>query len=174
MIVVMMGISGSGKTTIGKLLAERMGWVFADADDYFPLIYKEKMAAGHPLTDEDRAPWLQTLNGLLRRWDREGSNGVLACSALKAKYHETLEANIPLTHMQFIFLDGSKELIAKRLATRRHEYMNPMLLDSQLATLERPTDAFRIVNDRPPEEIVEYLLEHVLAVQDVATRQISK
>jgi gluconokinase len=114
------------------------------------------------------------LNALLRRWDQEGSNGVLACSALKSKYHETLEAGIPLTHIQFIFLDGPKELIAKRLATRKHEYMNPMLLDSQLATLERPTDAFRIMNDRPPEEIVDHLLENVLAVQDVATRQISK
>jgi gluconokinase len=93
---------------------------------------------------------------------------------LKAKYHEILEVGIPPTHIQFIFLDGPKELIAKRLSLRKHEYMNPMLLDSQLATLERPTDAFRIVNDRPPQEIVEYLLEHVLAVQDVATRQISK
>ena len=174
MIVVVMGVSGSGKTTIGRLLAERMGWIFADADDHFSPAAKEKMAAGHPLTDEDRAPWLQVLNALLRRWDAEGTNGVLACSALKAKYHETLEAGIPLTHIQFIFLDGPKELIAKRLALRKHEYMNPLLLDSQLATLERPTDAFRIVNDRPPEEIVEYLLEHVLAVQDVATRQISK
>jgi gluconokinase len=174
MIVIVMGVSGSGKTTIGKLLAERMGWIFADADDYFPEAYKQKMAAGHPLTDEDRAPWLRTLNELLKRWDQEGRNGVLACSALKAKYHETLEAGIPLTHMQFIFLDGPKELIARRLATRKHEYMNPMLLDSQLATLERPTDAFRIVNDRPPEEIVNHLLENVLAVQDVATRQILK
>jgi gluconokinase len=174
MIVVVMGVSGSGKTTIGKLLAERMDWIFADADDYFSPTAKHKMAAGHPLTDEDRAPWLQTLNALLRRWDQEGINGVLACSALKSKYHETLESGIPLTHIQFIFLDVPKELIARRLALRKHEYMNPMLLDSQLATLERPTDAFRIVNDRPPQEIVEYLLEHVLAVQDVATRQISK
>jgi gluconokinase len=174
MIVVVMGVSGSGKTTIGKLLAERMGWVFADADDYFSLTAKQKMAAGHPLTDEDRAPWLQTLNALLRRWDAEGTNGVLACSALKAKYHEILEGGIPLTHIQFIFLDGPKELIARRLALRKHEYMNPMLLDSQLATLERPTDAFQIVNDRPPQEIVDHLLEKVLAVQDVATRQISK
>jgi gluconokinase len=174
MIVIVMGVSGSGKTTIGKLLAERMSWIFADADDYFPTIYKEKMAAGHPLTDEDRAPWLQTLNGLMRRWDAEGSNGVLACSALKAKYHEVLEEGIPLTHIQFIFLDGPRELIAKRLASRRHEYMNPMLLDSQLATLERPTDAFWIVNDRPPGEIVDQLLANVLAVQDVATRQISR
>ena len=174
MIVVVMGVSGSGKTTIGRLLAERMGWTFADADDYFLPASKEKMAAGRPLTDEDRAPWLLTLNGLLRGWDEKGSNGVLACSALKSKYHEILEEGILLTHIQFIFLDGSKELIARRLATRKHEYMNPMLLDSQLATLERPTDAFRIVNDRSPEEIVDYLLEHVLAVQDVATRQISK
>ena len=174
MIVVVMGVSGSGKTTIGKLLAERMGWIFADADDYFSPAAKQKMAEGHPLTDEDRLPWLQTLNALLRRWDAEGINVVLACSALKAKYHEILEAGIPPTHIQFIFLDGPKELIAKRLSLRKHEYMNPMLLDSQLATLERPTDAFRIVNDRPPQEIVEYLLEHVLAVQDVATRQISK
>jgi len=174
MIVVVMGVSGSGKTTIGRLLAERMGWTFADADDYFSPGAKQKMAAGHPLTDEDRAPWLQTLNTLLRSWDEEGINGVLACSALKSKYHETLEAGIPLTHIQFIFLDGPKDLIAKRLATRKHEYMNPMLLDSQLAILERPTDAFRIVNDRPPEEIVDHLLENVLAVQDVATRQISR
>jgi gluconokinase len=114
------------------------------------------------------------LNALLRSWDERGINGVLACSALKSKYHETLEAGIPLTHIQFIFLDVPKELIAKRLALRKHEYMNPMLLDSQLATLERPTDAFRIVNDRPPQEIVDHLLENVLAVQDMATRQISK
>ena len=174
MIVIVMGVSGSGKTTIGKLLAERMGWTFADADDYFPLAYKQKMAAGIPLTDEDRGPWLQVLNELLRSWDAAGSNGVLACSALKAKYHDVLEAGLALTHIQFIFLDGPKDLIVQRLATRKHEYMNPMLLDSQLATLERPTDAFRIVNDRPPEEIVNGLLEHVLAVQDVATRQILK
>jgi gluconokinase len=174
MIVIVMGVSGSGKTTIGRLLAERMNWIFADADDYFPVVDKQKMAAGHPLTDEERAPWLLTLNGLLRRWDGEGTNGVLACSALKAKYHEVLEQAIPLTHIQFIFLDGPKDLIAQRLATRKHEYMNPMLLDSQLATLERPTDAFRIVNDRPPEEIVNQLLKNVLAVQDVATRQILK
>jgi gluconokinase len=174
MIVVVMGVSGSGKTTIGRLLAERMGWLFADADDYFPLIDKQKMAAGHALTDDERAPWLRMLNELLRKWNAEGRNGVLACSALKSKYHEVLEEGIPTTHIQFIFLDGPKDLIARRLATRKHEYMNPMLLDSQLATLERPTDAFRIVNDSPPDEIVNQLLQSVLAVQDVATRQISK
>jgi gluconokinase len=166
MIVVVMGVSGSGKTTIGKLLAERTGWTFADADDYFSRSYKEKMAAGHPLTDEDRAPWLLTLNGLLRGWDEERINGVLACSALKEKYHEVLKAGVPPSHIMFIFLDGTKELIAKRLAMRKHEYMNPQLLDSQLATLETPMDAFRVVNDRAPKEIVDQILAQVLPAQE--------
>src|SRR5258708_32856158 len=115
MIVVVMGVSGSGKTTIGKLLAERMGWIFADADDYFSPTAKQKMAAGHPLTDEDRASWLQTLNALLTRWDAEGINGVLACSALKAKYHETLEAGITPTPLQFKLLDGRQDVVSKRV-----------------------------------------------------------
>jgi carbohydrate kinase (thermoresistant glucokinase family) len=157
MIVVLMGVSGSGKTTIGMCLAERVGWTFADADDYFPRLMKQKMAAGHPLTDEDRTPWLKLLNRLLRKWDREQTNGVLACSALKEKYHDILKDGIA-TSLEFIFLDGSKDLISKRLAERHHEYMNPKLLDSQLATLETPDDAFRIVNDRPPDKIVDQIL----------------
>ena len=95
MIVVLMGVSGSGKTTIGTLLAERMGALFADADDYHPAANKQKMAAGIPLTDEDRAPWLETLNGVLRGWFAEGKSGVLACSALKAKYRDTLAHGMP-------------------------------------------------------------------------------
>jgi gluconokinase len=166
MIVVLMGVSGSGKTTIGKLLAERTGWTFADADDYFPRSCKQKMAAGYPLTDGDRVPWLRLLNRLLRKWQREGTNGVLACSALKERYHEVLEVGIPKEHIRFIFLDGPKELIAERLAKRKHEYMNPKLLDSQLATLEIPTDAIRIVNDRTPQEIVSQILAQLLPAQD--------
>ena len=95
MIVVLMGVSGSGKTTIGKLLAERTGAIFADADDYHPAANKQKMATGTPLTDSDRAPWLETLNGLVRRWFAEGKSGVLACSALKAVYRDTLVAEMP-------------------------------------------------------------------------------
>jgi carbohydrate kinase (thermoresistant glucokinase family) len=157
MIVIIMGVSGSGKTTIGICLAERMGWTFADADDYFPRRMKQKMAAGHPLTDDDRWPWLCLLNRLLRKWDREHINGVLACSALKETYHDVLKSGIA-TPIEFIFLDGSKELIARRLAERHHEYMNPKLLDSQLATLETPDDALRIVNDKPPDRIVDGIL----------------
>jgi carbohydrate kinase (thermoresistant glucokinase family) len=157
MIVVLMGVSGSGKTTIGMCLAERARWAFADADDYFPRLMKQKMAAGHPLTDEDRWPWLRLLNRLLRKWDRDQTNGVLACSALKENYHDVLRQGIA-TSLEFVFLDGSKDLIAKRLVERHHEYMNPKLLDSQLATLETPDDAFRIVNDRPPDEIVDRII----------------
>jgi carbohydrate kinase (thermoresistant glucokinase family) len=174
MIVVLMGVSGSGKTTIGICLAERMGWTFADADDYFPRLLKQKMAAGHPLTDEDRQPWLKLLNRLLRKWDREQTNGVLACSALKETYHDVLRSGIA-TRLEFVFLDGAKELIAERLAERKHEYMNPKLLDSQLATLETPDDAFRVVNDRPPDNIVDQIvgklgLENVRAHRFVTER----
>ncbi len=164
MIVVLMGVTGSGKTTIGTLLAERIGAVFADADDYHPLANKQKMAEGHPLNDEDRQPWLETLNGVLQGWFRERKSGVLACSALKAAYRTTLAANMPKDTVSFVLLDGSKEMIAERLAARKHEYMNPNLLDSQLATLELPADAFRVVNDRAPEEVVSEILAHIPSV----------
>ena len=163
MIVVLMGVSGSGKTTIGTLLAEREGVVFADADDYHPAANKAKMAAGNPLNDEDRQPWLETLNGVLRGWFAAETGGVLACSALKEKYRETLAAGMPEGAVKFVLLDGSKELIAERLAERQHEYMNPKLLDSQLATLEVPANALRVVNDKAPDAIVDEILEYVRA-----------
>jgi gluconokinase len=161
MIVVLMGVTGSGKTTIGTLLAERTGAVFADADDYHPPANKQKMAEGHALNDDDREPWLEELNRLMRGWFREGKSGVLACSALKEKYRTTLKMGLPEGAVTFVLLDGSKDMIAGRLASRTHEYMNPKLLDSQLATLERPEDALRVVNDRAPEEIVSEILAHV-------------
>jgi carbohydrate kinase (thermoresistant glucokinase family) len=172
MIVVLMGVSGSGKTTIGICLAERMGWTFADADDYFPRLLKQKMAAGHALTDEDRQPWLKLLNRLLRKWDREQTNGVLACSALKERYHDVLKSRVA-TPIEFVFLDGARELIAERLAERKHEYMNPKLLDSQLATLETPDDAFRIVNDRPPDRIVDQIVAkfHLEIAEQIAEQR---
>jgi gluconokinase len=161
MIVVLMGVSGSGKTTIGTAFAEQIGAAFADADDYHPAANKQKMAAGHPLNDDDRQPWLEELNRLMRGWHEAGSSGVLACSALKAKYRETLAAEMPHLAVTFVLLDGPRDLIAERLATRKHEYMTGKLLDSQLSTLEPPSDAFTIVNDRPPQEIVAEILAHV-------------
>jgi len=165
MIVVLMGVTGSGKTTIGELLATRTAAEFADADDYHPLANKQKMAAGHPLNDEDRQPWLEELNRILQRWFSAGKDGVLACSALKAKYRTTLEAGLPQAAVTFVLLSGSKQLIAERLAARKHEYMNPDLLDSQLATLETPADAVTIVNDRTPDEVVSQILTRISPAQ---------
>jgi gluconokinase len=161
MIVVLMGVSGSGKTTIGTLLAQRTGTIFADADDYHPQANKDKMRAGIPLNDEDRQPWLEILNGLLRGWYQSGEGGVLACSALKEKYRQTLESGIPANVITFVWLDPSKELLTERLAARHHAYMNPNLLDSQIATLEPPKDALKVENDRAPAEVVDEILQHI-------------
>ncbi len=158
MIVVLMGVSGSGKTTIGTLLAKKMQVTFADEDDYHSAANKAKMAAGQPLTDEDRQPWLETLNGLLRGWQEKNTGGVLACSALKEKYRGTLAANMPEDAIRFVLLDGSPEMLAKRLAARHHEYMNPNLLSSQLATLELPKNGIRVENDREPDVVVDEVL----------------
>lgn len=158
MIVVLMGVSGSGKTTIGTALAERIGAQFADADDFHPAANKAKMAAGQALTDEDRQPWLQTLNRLLRGWFEAGTEGILACSALKQSYRATLLQGIPDGPLQFVLLDGSKELIASRLAGRHHAFMNPHLLESQLQTLEVSEDVVRVCNDRSSQVVVDEVL----------------
>ena len=161
MIAVLMGVSGSGKTTIGTLLAQRTGTIFADADDYHSQANKDKMHAGIPLNDEDREPWLETLNGLMRGWYQSGEGGVLACSALKEKYRQTLERGIPANAMTFVWLDPSKKVLEERLATRHHAYMNPNLLDSQIATLEPPTDGLRVADDGTPDQVVDQILQHV-------------
>jgi gluconokinase len=160
-IVVLMGVSGAGKTTIGTALAGLAGVDFADADDYHSSANRAKMAAGIALTDADRGPWLQTLNGLLDGWFRAGTGGVLACSALKETYRAALAAGMSAGAVQFVLLEGSRELIAARLAVRKHSYMNPALLDSQFATLEVPRGALMVVNDREPDVIASEILGRV-------------
>ena len=161
MIIDLMGVSGSGKTTIGTAMARKTGAVFADADDYHSAANKQKMAAGQPLTDEDRLPWLEVLYGVLGGWAASGTSGVMACSALKERYRETLAGGMAAGTVHFVLLDGSPEMIAARLAARHHEFMTGKLLESQLQTLEPPEEAYRIVNDRAPGVIVDEILQHI-------------
>lgn len=133
-----MGVSGSGKTTIGEALARELGWRFLDADDYHPPQNIAKMAAGRPLDDDDRAPWLDRLNALLRN----EANAVLACSALKERYRRRLAEGIQ--RIEWVYLKGEPELIRSRLAQRRHRYMPASLLESQFAALEPPRDAIAV------------------------------
>jgi gluconokinase len=149
MIVVVMGVSGSGKTTIGKLLAERLGCEFLDGDDFHPPQNVAKMAAGTPLTDADRWPWLEGLNAKLK----ERESAVLACSALKQSYRDVLARN--LRHCRFVHLRGGIELIRARLKERHHRYMPASLLESQFATLESPADALTVDIALPPERCAE-------------------
>jgi gluconokinase len=149
MIVVLMGVSGSGKTTIGRLLAARLGCAFLDGDDFHPAENIAKMAAGTPLGDEDRWPWLERLNRELRARD----NAVMACSALKQAYRDILTDGIPACRL--VHLRGSLELIRSRLTERRHRYMPAALLESQFATLEPPADAIEIDVAMPPERCVQ-------------------
>jgi gluconokinase len=151
MIVVLMGVSGSGKTTVGKVLAKRLGWTFHDADDYHPAANITKMHRGIPLTDEDRGPWLQTLALLIDRARDRGENVVLACSALKHAYQEYLREG--LDDIRYVLLSGSEDLIAQRLAARKGHFMNPSLLHSQFETLEPPEHAIAIDITPSPEEI---------------------
>jgi len=148
MIVLVMGVSGAGKTTIGERLAQRLGWRFIDADDYHPPANVAKMAAGVPLEDADRWPWLDALNRRLR----EERDAIIACSALKESYRRRLLAGIE--GAQVVYLHGDKALIAERVAARKHRYMPASLLESQFATLEPPAAAIAVDVAGEPETAV--------------------
>ena len=139
MIVVVMGVSGSGKSTLAAHLVERTGWKYAEGDEYHSESSRTKMHAGIPLTDEDRWTWLDALHGVLAGWSGEGSSGVLTCSALKESYRHRLLAGID--GARIVWLDPPRDLLEARLSGRVGHFMNPKLLDSQLATLEAPQGA---------------------------------
>src|SRR5580692_2504628 len=151
MIVIIMGTTGSGKTTIGSLLAKRLGWEFVDADDFHPPANVEKMKHGIPLTDADREPWLKALHDKIVEWIAEGRNVVLACSALKQSYRDELRAG---SDVKFVYLKGSYELFSQRVLARKGHFAKQDLLASQFATLEEPTDAIIVDAAPPPEKIV--------------------
>lgn len=151
MIVVVMGTTGSGKTTIGTLLAKRLGWEFVDADDFHPPANVEKMKHGIPLTDADREPWLKALHDKIVEWNAEKRNVVLACSALRQSYRDELRAS---PDVKFVYLKGSYELFSRRVLARKGHFAKQDLLASQFATLEEPSDAVAVDAAHSPEEIV--------------------
>lgn len=154
--LVVMGVCGCGKSTIASLLADQLGGIYFDADDYHPVSNKEKMAAGIPLTDEDRWPWLAALNALIQEEHRPDRPCVLACSALREVYRTRLAEG--LEGLRFVYLKGSREEIRARLESRAGHFMPPGLLDSQLTTLEEPTAAITVSILPRPDEIVANVL----------------
>ena len=155
--VLVMGVSGSGKTTVGALLAGRLGWRFIDADDHHPSVNVEKMRRGEALNDADRAPWLQALNTLLRAAETRNERVVLACSALKERYREALLDGLKAARV--VHLHGTPELLQARLTARHHAYMPPTLLQSQLATLELSNDALTINVGEPIDRTVPAIMQ---------------
>lgn len=157
--VVLMGVTGSGKTTVGKILAAELAWNFLDGDDYHPPENVAKMAAGTPLTDADRMPWLGRLAEEIGAHIERGASCVLGCSALKQSYRQMLQADRPDTQVRFVHLSGSEQLIASRLADRVHRYMPASLLRSQFEALEPPSGATVIDIDATPETIANRIVQ---------------
>ncbi|MBS1953682.1 MAG: gluconokinase [Cyanobacteria bacterium SZAS-4] len=147
-----MGVAGSGKTTVGKLLAAKLEWKFADADDYHPAANVAKMSSGHALTDEDRTPWLQTLRANIEFWTSKNESTVLACSALKASYRKMLQPN---DSVSVVYLKGDFDLVKKRLSERQGHFMKTTMLESQFQALEEPSDAVTVDASENPERIVD-------------------
>ncbi|MGK7371251.1 MAG: gluconokinase [Candidatus Halalkalibacterium sp. M3_1C_030] len=156
MIYIVMGVSSSGKSVVGRKLAEKLDFAFYDADDFHPVENVRKMESGQPLNDEDRLPWLQKIRRNMLQWEQTGG-AVLACSALKKAYRKILSpTDIPI---RFIYLKGSKELIAERMSKRSDHFMPESLLESQFEALEEPQNAIKVEIDKTPDEIVEEITE---------------
>jgi gluconokinase len=157
--VMVMGVAGSGKTTVGELLARQLGWSFYDADAFHPPANIEKMANGMPLNDWDRAPWLTALHSLISNSLRENRPAVLACSALKESYRQRLLEETD--GVQIVYLKGSYDLLWSRLSHRKDHYMKPQMLQSQFETLEEPTNALTVDVSMPVNALVNEILKQL-------------
>ena len=158
MILLVMGVAGSGKTTIGKMLAAELRWVYLEADDFHSAANREKMHRGEHLTEADRLPWLRTMHAALQVQDAEGKNVVLACSALSEEYRQVLTEGL---NVELLYLRGSKELIADRLRQRTGHFAGVAILDDQFAVLEEPKNAMVADIAEAPESIVHKILAKI-------------
>ncbi|WP_432827774.1 gluconokinase [Dactylosporangium sp. CA-092794] len=159
-VFIVMGVAGTGKTTVGALLAGRLGWRYAEADDFHPAANVDKMSAGIPLNDADRVPWLEAIGRWIDERAAAGEPGVVSCSGLKRAYRDRLRRGRP--QVRVVFLEGSRELIMRRLAARHGHFMRVEMLDSQFADLEPPAPdegATTVSVEPPPGEIVEAILK---------------
>jgi gluconokinase len=172
MILVLMGVSGVGKTTIGALLAARIKWKFEDADDFHSQENRRKMAAGIPLTDADREPWLAALHQRMLEYHHKGESAIFACSALKQEYRDVLAAGFPSNEICFVYLHAPAALLKERMNARHHPFMNPDLLDSQFATLEIPADAWSISVAGTPEDAVEEIIARLRAAGQLEAEEV--
>jgi gluconokinase len=167
-IILLMGVSGSGKTTVGQLLAAQLEWEFADADDYHSVGNIEKMRNGVALTDVERAPWLEALRGLMTGWLAKKKSGVLACSALKRTYRDSLRFS---SEVQIVYLQGKPQLFDQRLRERVGHFMKQAMLKSQLATLEEPgEEEALVVNAAQSPEAIADEIRRSLALQKHPSR----
>lgn len=160
MLILIMGVAGSGKTTIGRALAERLRWEFLDADDFHSEDNKKKMNLGIPLTDEDRWPWLFSIQERVKDSIVGKADIVLACSALKQSYREVILKSGD--NYLVVFLYGDRETLLKRLKTRDDHFMNPKLIDSQIKTLEEPSNCLRVAITEKLDEVIERIISSAL------------
>jgi len=167
-IIIAMGVTGSGKTTVGTLLATRLGWHFADADEFHSAANKAKMQAGIPLTDADRLPWLAAIHEQIEKWIAAGENAVLACSALKESYRRLLWSG---PEARFVYLKGSYELIAQRLRSRTGHFADEHILAGQFADLEEPQDAVSVDIHPTPEKIVDEICRRLNLGRETAAER---